>query len=206
MTSRPECCGWASWGELAGFGDGERAARGRRARRQTVAWRDHHGARRLRWSRLWSRLAPRSWLGREPDTVGEEEPMTPVHRTLAGAMLALDLAEEMRIVREELATASARIARTLVKEGPLRLTLVGLKPGGALHEHVADGPITVHVLDGEILFDVGGATHPLRAGALLALDAGVRHAARSTSGGIFLLTIAAHAKGAAGPSPDRTSH
>ncbi|MBX6332990.1 MAG: cupin domain-containing protein [Gemmatimonadaceae bacterium] len=131
--------------------------------------------------------------------------MTPVHRPLTGAMLQLDLAEEMRIVREELATASARIARTLVKEGPLRLTLVGLKPGGALHEHVADGPITVHVLDGEILFDVGGTTHPLRAGTLLALDAGVRHAARSTTGGIFLLTIAAHAKAAAGASPDRAS-
>ena len=76
--------------------------------------------------------------------------MTPVHRSLAGDVIALDLSEEMQIVRDELAEGHARIARTLVKEGPLRLTLVGLSPGGAMHEHEAGGPVTIHVLDGEL--------------------------------------------------------
>jgi hypothetical protein len=57
--------------------------------------------------------------------------MTPVHRTLQGDVLAFDLAHEMRTVRDELAAGHERIARTLVKEGPLRLTLIGLNPGGA---------------------------------------------------------------------------
>ncbi|HEX6533363.1 MAG TPA: cupin domain-containing protein [Gemmatimonadaceae bacterium] len=124
--------------------------------------------------------------------------MTPVHRTLAGDVLAFDLAEESRTVREELAAtqtriAHPRIARTLVKEGPLRLTLVGVGPGGALREHQADGPVSIHVLEGEIVLDAGGQSRTLPAGSLAALDAGVRHAVRSEPGGLFLLTVAAPA-------------
>jgi quercetin dioxygenase-like cupin family protein len=116
--------------------------------------------------------------------------MTPVQRTLASDVLAFDLGAEMRIIHEELGDTHARIARTLVKEGPLRLTLVGLNPGGALRSHEAEGPVTIHVLEGEILLDAGGKTRSLAAGALTALDGGVRHAVSSPQGGIFLLTIA----------------
>lgn len=118
--------------------------------------------------------------------------MTPVHRTLAGDVLAFDLAAEIRTVREELAATHSRIARTLVKEGPLRLTLVGVGAGGSLREHQAEGPISIHVLEGEIALDAGGQTRTMPAGSLAALDAGVRHAVRSSRGGLFLLTVAAH--------------
>ena len=114
--------------------------------------------------------------------------MTPVQRTISGAF-QLDLGEELDIVRDQLATAT-RTARTLIKNGPLRATLVGLAAGAELAEHSADGPITVHVLEGEIDFDVHGKTWELRAGSLLALDAGAAHTARSKSGGVFLLTVA----------------
>jgi quercetin dioxygenase-like cupin family protein len=78
-----------------------------------------------------------------------------------------------------------------VKEGALRLTLVGLGPGGALHEHEAGGPITIHVLDGELELNAGGETRALRIGALIALDRRVRHAVSSSRGALFLLTLAA---------------
>lgn len=74
--------------------------------------------------------------------------MTPLHRSLAGNLLVFDLQDEMRTVREALGVAPTRIARTLVKDGPLRLTLIGMSPGGSLREHEAAGPITIHVLDG----------------------------------------------------------
>ena len=51
--------------------------------------------------------------------------MSSVDRPLTGAVLAFDLESEMRIVRAELAADRARIARTLVKEGPLRLSEQG---------------------------------------------------------------------------------
>lgn len=116
----------------------------------------------------------------------------PVQRPVSGPALAFDLADDLRIVKEQLATTS-RSARTLVKNGPLRATLMGLAPGGEIASHSADGPITVHVLEGAIEFEAEGKTWPLAAGTLLALGAGVVHAVRSPRGGVFLLTVAAPA-------------
>ena len=117
--------------------------------------------------------------------------MSPVHRTLAGAVLAFDLIEEMRVVRAELDAGHSRIARTLVKVGPLRLTLIGVGSGGGMHEHVAEGPITIHALEGTIAVHAGGETRTLAAGGLMALDGGVRHDVSSNDGGLFLLTLIA---------------
>ena len=117
--------------------------------------------------------------------------MSPVHRSLAGEALAFDLAQEMSLVREELVGGRVRIARTLVKEGSLRLTLVGLAPGGALDEHDAPGPITIHVLEGELELVAGGARGTYATGALIALNRRVRHAVRSERGAMFLISLSA---------------
>jgi quercetin dioxygenase-like cupin family protein len=116
----------------------------------------------------------------------------PVQRPITGPALAFTLDDELRIVKEQLATTS-RTARTLLKNGPLRATLMGLAPGGEIASHSADGPITVHVLEGAIEFEAEGKTWPLAAGSLLALGAGVVHAVRAPRGGVFLLTVAAPA-------------
>jgi quercetin dioxygenase-like cupin family protein len=117
--------------------------------------------------------------------------MSPRHRTLEGDILAFDLEGEMRIVRAELTEGRTRIARTLVKEGALRVTLVGLKPGGSMAEHQAQAPISIHVLEGEIVLQIGKSARFLPAGVLAAVDSGVRHAVSSPRGGMFLLTLAA---------------
>lgn len=114
--------------------------------------------------------------------------MSPVERPLHGTVLHFILEDEMRIIREQLGSAS-RIARTLVKNGPLRATIIGLAPGGVITPHSADGPITVQVLEGEIEFEADGRSWSLPLGSMLALGAGVEHAARSATGGIFLLTV-----------------
>lgn len=121
--------------------------------------------------------------------------MSPVRHPVTGHALSFSLEEEIRTVRGELASASSRSARTLVKDGPLRVTLVGVNPGGELHPHRADGPITIHVLEGEIELRAEGEAWTLAAGTLLALDAGITHAVRSPRGGIFLLTVVAAAGG-----------
>jgi quercetin dioxygenase-like cupin family protein len=118
-----------------------------------------------------------------------EESMSPVHRSLAGEVLAFDLDEELRLVREQLVGGRVRIARTLVKEGSLRLTLVGLAPGGGLDEHDAPGPISIQVVEGELELTAGGETGTYATGALIALDRRVRHAVRSQRGAMFLLTL-----------------
>jgi quercetin dioxygenase-like cupin family protein len=119
--------------------------------------------------------------------------MSPVQRPISGSALTFALEDEVRIVREQLGPVS-RIARTLVKNGPLRLTLIGLAPGGALAPHSTEGRITVQVLEGEIEFEADGQWQSLAAGSILALGARVVHGARSTSGGMILLTVVASAR------------
>ncbi len=127
--------------------------------------------------------------------------MSPVQRPLSGPALSFSLHDEMQTVRTELAKVSERIGRTLLKNGPLRVTLIGLKPGGALHEHRADGPITVQVLEGSVRFQAAGQSWPLSQGSLLTLGNGEEHRVESESGALFLLTVVAHA--ADGHTADR---
>jgi quercetin dioxygenase-like cupin family protein len=115
--------------------------------------------------------------------------MSPVKHPVSGPELTFSLPEEMALLRTELRTAPARSARTLIKEGPVTVTLIGVNPGGSLHPHKADGPIIVQALEGEVEFTLGETTHALSAGSLLALDAGITHAVHSAHGAIFLLTV-----------------
>lgn len=114
--------------------------------------------------------------------------MSPIQHPVNGPAVLFDMGEEMDIVHTQL-VKSSRTARTLVKNGSLRSTLVGLAAGGELAPHSADGPITVFVLEGALDFGVEDKTWSLRRGSLLAVDGGVEHSARSEEGAIFLLTV-----------------
>lgn len=114
-----------------------------------------------------------------------------IQRPLGGGVIVFRLPRE----RERAADAAAllkhgRSARTLLRDGPLRVTLVVLGPGGELAEHSAAGPIAVQPLDGAIRFTVDGQTHYLGAGEMLTAAAGLPHTVRSTYGAAFLLTVA----------------
>lgn len=122
--------------------------------------------------------------------------MSPVRHPVTGPALAFALADELVKLRAELDSAPARSARTLVKDGPLRVTLVGVKPGGELRPHQADGPITLQVLEGEIDFQVEEQITRLSQGTLFALEGGIMHSVRSEDGAVFLLTVVGPREGA----------
>lgn len=117
--------------------------------------------------------------------------MSPVGRRVSATALSFVLADEMAIVRRDLESAAGRIARTLIKNGPLRVTLVGMKPRGELKEHSAEGPITIQVIEGSIELELLGSRSMLSTGMLLSLDGGVPHSVTSASGALFLLTLSA---------------
>ena len=119
----------------------------------------------------------------------DERTMSSLDRTIDGDALVRHLTQDERTIDQGLVAKHGRSARTLVKEGPIRLTLIALAPGGDLPEHSADGPVSVHVVDGEFLFSAAGREYPLRECDVLVVAAGVRHSARSNSGGTFLLTV-----------------
>lgn len=116
--------------------------------------------------------------------------MPSIQRPLAGDILVFDLGEEReRAADETTVKKHGRAARTLLRSGPLRVTLVVLGPGGELAEHSAEGPITVQPLDGSIRFTAAGETHELTSGQLLSAGPGVRHSVASVAGAAFLLTV-----------------
>ncbi|HET9440383.1 MAG TPA: cupin domain-containing protein [Longimicrobiales bacterium] len=121
-----------------------------------------------------------------------------MERSLAADVLVFRLAEEQATVSASSRRGEGPAARTLVKNGPMRVTLISLAAGGEIKEHKAEGPITVHTLSGSIQFNTPEKSHDLAAGDLLSLGAGIRHSIASEQGATFLLTIAAPAANEAG--------
>lgn len=126
--------------------------------------------------------------------------MSSVKHRLTGSVLTFVLEEEVRTVRTQLESTD-RTGRTLVKNGPLRITLAGLAPGGAMAAHKADGPISVQVLEGSLTFEAENEKWTLNAGSMLALQSRIVHSVRSESGAIFILTVVAPADDNAGAPP-----
>jgi quercetin dioxygenase-like cupin family protein len=116
--------------------------------------------------------------------------VTALNRPLAGTTMLFDIDEEIATLRAgRSATDPGRTARTLLKDGPLRLTLTVLDAGAAIAEHSAGGPITIHVLAGTIRLHIDGREHLLESGSLVGAAAGVRHAVTADSDAAFLLTV-----------------
>lgn len=116
--------------------------------------------------------------------------MPSIDRPLSDDVLVFALDAELgRAADTSSLERSGRNARTLVKSGPLRVTLVVVAAGGDIAEHEADGPITVQPVQGRIRFTAGGRDYDLGPGELLSLGPGVRHSVSSEAGGAFLLTV-----------------
>lgn len=115
--------------------------------------------------------------------------MSSMHRILDGDVLVHHLTQDERMIDPDLLARHGRAGRTLVKDGPLRLTIMGIAAGGVLPAHSTDAPVTVHLLEGEVTFSALGREYPLTTGDVLVLAPGIEHSARSEKGGTFLLTV-----------------
>ncbi|MHB1311317.1 MAG: cupin domain-containing protein [Gemmatimonadaceae bacterium] len=112
-----------------------------------------------------------------------------MHRILDGEVLVHHLTQDERMLDPGLLAKHGRTARTLVKEGPLRLTIMGIGAGGVLPAHSTDAHVTIHQLEGEVTFTAQGREYPLKTGDVLVFAPGIEHEARSTTGGAFLITV-----------------
>lgn len=111
-------------------------------------------------------------------------------RQFSGDALQFHLRDEVaRTLDREILSRSGRNARTLLKEGMLRVTVITLDAGGAIPTHHAVGPLMVQVLNGKMEFTVGMKTYTLDEGEVLAVPAAFEHSVRSEGGASFLLTI-----------------
>lgn len=115
--------------------------------------------------------------------------MSSMHRTLSGDVLVQHLTDDEMLVDRSLVALHGRSARTLIKEGPLRVTAIALAANGNLPAHSTSGPISIQLLEGDITFSAAGQDYPLAPRDLLVIAGGVEHSARSAGGGAFLLTV-----------------
>jgi quercetin dioxygenase-like cupin family protein len=115
--------------------------------------------------------------------------MSSMNRVLDGDVLVHHLTQDERMIDPDLLARHGRGGRTLVKDGPLRLTIMGLAAGGVLPAHSTDAPVTIHLLEGDATFNALGRDYPLTSGDVLVFGPGVEHSARSDKGGTFLLTV-----------------
>jgi len=112
------------------------------------------------------------------------------HR-LQDTVLKFGVASEVDQLRAQAArSATGRAAKTLVKEGPIRVTLSALRRGVALEEHHVAGPVTIHVLHGTFRLSTDQGDTDVRAAELVALDAGTLQAAHALEDCALLLTVA----------------
>ena len=122
-------------------------------------------------------------------TLASPSHMSSMHRTLDADVFVHHLTKDERMLDPDLLVRHGRTARTIVKDGPLRLTMMGLAAGGVLPAHATDAQVTIHLLEGEVTFTARGRDYSLRTGDVLVLAGGVEHEARSATGGVFLLTV-----------------
>jgi quercetin dioxygenase-like cupin family protein len=113
-----------------------------------------------------------------------------MHRTISGNIIVQHLERDALMIDPALLAKHGRSARTLVKEGPLRLTLMGLAAGGVLPPHSTDNPVSIQVLNGDVTFYALDKEYVLAPGDVLVFAARVEHAAQSVHGALFLLTVA----------------
>lgn len=106
----------------------------------------------------------------------------------AGLLGTFDLASEIEKYPPG-EQGGGRRSEILVKTDGLRVVLVTMRAGAALHEHTAPGAITIHAIQGEFNVVLEETTYPCPAGAVIAIEAGRRHAVQAATDGAFLLTI-----------------
>ena len=112
------------------------------------------------------------------------------HR-LRGKVLEFILRAEAEELRERAESAkSGRAAKTLVKEGALRVTLVALTKGTALQPHRVAGPASIQSIRGCLRVTTEAGELDVPAGNLVALDAGVANTVKALDDCVALLTVA----------------
>ena len=149
--------------------------------------------------RMVSGAAPERDQITRPDVETEdgEGPVTREHQSayartheLQGDVLPYVLSVEIEAIQEHARAAKdGRAGKTLVKEGPLTVTLVALQMGVQLEEHQVSGPALIQGLHGVARITTASGEVEVGPGTLVALDQGVAHAVQAVQDCTLLITL-----------------
>ena len=106
------------------------------------------------------------------------------------AQHAIDLGQAAaQLLAEAPSGARTQRQKTLYRHGPVTVALFLFDRGDHMPQHVAEGVVTVHVLQGRLKMSAEGQSHDLTAGQILVLAPGVQHDVRAEEPTRMLLTV-----------------
>ena len=122
--------------------------------------------------------------------------MSSLTRSLAGPNLSFALDDQVAELRgDETYLLRGRVGRTLVKAGPLRLTLVVIREGIDIGTHHAATPLTLHALDGRLRYRVDDEEFEIGRGDVLFFGPGHAQDIQALADTALLLTITTEDEG-----------
>jgi quercetin dioxygenase-like cupin family protein len=83
----------------------------------------------------------------------------------------------------------ANVSRPLHEANGCKIVLFAMDAGQAISAHTVRFPAVVQVLDGSLLVTVGEIVHPVAAGEVILLPAGLPHGVRADQPARWLLTM-----------------
>ncbi|MEO9022793.1 MAG: cupin domain-containing protein [Ginsengibacter sp.] len=105
-------------------------------------------------------------------------------------LVNMDLPEFIKKIKNEPAWGkNDRNAITLYKTDEMRIVLIALHKDAIIAKHIANGVISVQVLEGEISFITEQQSVILKAGQMITLHKGEPHSVASIKESVFLLTL-----------------
>lgn len=111
-------------------------------------------------------------------------------RKTDSTMMLIDLPAAMKQIREETSWKTGdRNAITLLKSNRMRVVLVALHEGAEIPRHIAEGMISVQVLEGEIRFSTDQQSEALTTGKMITLHERIPHEVLARKESVFLLTL-----------------
>jgi quercetin dioxygenase-like cupin family protein len=109
---------------------------------------------------------------------------------LSGRLLQFQLLDELpELLDRARESKVGRTAKTLLKQGPFRITLVAMRKGADMNRHHVDGPVSIQVLRGRIRLEVKDCVTELGAGGLTTLEARIEHDVSAITDTAFLITM-----------------
>lgn len=112
------------------------------------------------------------------------------NRMMDGPMVSIDLPLFMEQIKEEKTWKDGkRNAITVFKTNELRIVLIALHEGSEMARHVADGIISVQVLEGRMQFKTDQQSVELAKGQMLVLHEAIFHSVKAIQETLFLLTV-----------------
>lgn len=110
---------------------------------------------------------------------------------ISGDVLLIDIEHESKAILDAARSAgTGHSAKTLVKDGPLRLVILGFTAGSFLREHNSDGPVSIQALSGRVDVSIADRSESVEAGKTLVINATISHGVTAVADAVLLLTIA----------------